>query len=230
MLVGKRMTPNPITIKPDVPIAEALEWMRREKVRRFPVVDEDGKLIGIVARSDLLHAAPSSVTSLNVWEITYLLSQVKVEEVMTKEVITICEDCPIEEAACIMADNKVGGLPVVRERADAAPSDAAIPMARHPMVVGIITESDLFKAFLEVFGAREKGVRMTILAPYFKGSLAQISTAITEHGGLIVALNVFLGEDPSNWGCVLKVSDISKDQLVEIVEPLAVEILDVREI
>ena len=220
MLVGKRMTPNPITIKPDVPIAEALEWMRREKVRRFPVVDEAGQLVGIIARSDLLHAAPSSVTSLNVWEVTYLLSQVKVEEVMTKEVITVCEDCPVEEAARIMADNKVGGLPVIRDSADDG----------HPMVVGIITESDLFKAFLEVFGAREKGVRMTLLAPYFKGSLAQISSAITEHGGLIVALNVFLGEDPSNWGCVLKVSDISKDELVNVVEPLAVEILDVREI
>ena len=214
MLVGRRMTANPITITPDIPIAEALEWMRREKVRRFPVVDKNGKLVGIVARSDLLHASPSSVTSLNVWEITYLLSQVKVQDVMTKDVVTICEDCPIEEAARIMADNKVGGLPVVRD----------------DMVVGIITESDLFRVFLEVFGAREKGVRMTLLAPYFKGSLAQISSAITERGGLIVALNVFLGEDPSNWGCVLKVSEISKDELVEVVEPLAVEILDVREI
>jgi len=214
MLVGKRMTPNPITTPPDIPIAEALEWMRREKVRRFPVVDKNGKLVGIVARSDLLHASPSSVTSLNVWEVTYLLSQVKVKDVMTKDVVTICEDCPIEEAARIMADNKVGGLPVVRD----------------DMVVGIITESDLFKVFLEVFGAREKGVRMTLLAPYFKGSLAQISSAITERGGLIVALNVFLGEDPSNWGCVLKVSEISRDELVEVVEPLAVEILDVREV
>jgi acetoin utilization protein AcuB len=214
MLVGKRMTRNPITITPDIPIAEALEWMRRENVRRFPVVDKKGTLVGIVARSDLLHASPSSVTSLNMWEITYLLSQVKVKDVMTKEVITICEDCPIEEAARIMADNKIGGLPVMRSQ----------------MVVGIITESDLFKVFLEVFGAREKGVRMTLLAPYFKGSLAQISSEVTKRGGNIVALNVFLGEDPSNWGCVLKVADVSKDELVEVVEPLAVKIVDVREI
>jgi acetoin utilization protein AcuB len=214
MLVGRRMTHNPITITPDIPIAEALEWMRREKVRRFPVVDKKGKLVGIVARSDLLHASPSSVTSLNVWEVTYLLSQVTVKEVMTKEVLTICEDCPLEEAARIMADNKIGGLPVMRD----------------DMVVGIITESDLFKVFLEVFGAREKGVRLTLLAPYFKGSLAQISSEISKRGGLIVALNVFLGEDPSNWGCVIKVSDMSKEELIEIVEPLVVEILDVREI
>lgn len=214
MLVGRRMTHNPITITPDIPIAEALEWMRREKVRRFPVVDKKGKLVGIVARSDLLHASPSSVTSLNVWEVTYLLSQVTVKEVMTKEVLTICEDCPLEEAARILADNKIGGLPVMRD----------------DMVVGIITESDLFKVFLEVFGAREKGVRLTLLAPYFKGSLAQISSEISKRGGLIVALNVFLGEDPSNWGCVIKVSDMSKEELIEIVEPLVVEILDVREI
>jgi acetoin utilization protein AcuB len=214
MLVGRRMTHNPITITPDIPIAEALEWMRREKVRRFPVVDKKGKLVGIVARSDLLHASPSSVTSLNVWEVTYLLSQVTVKEVMTKEVLTICEDCPLEEAARIMADNKIGGLPVMRD----------------DMVVGIITESDLFKVFLEVFGAREKGVRLTLLAPYFKGSLAQISSEISKRGGLIVALNVFLGEDPSNWECVIKASDMSKEELIEIVEPLVVEILDVREI
>ncbi len=219
MLVGKRMTPNPIIIKPTVPIAEALEWMRREKVRRFPVVDKKGKLVGVVTRSDLLHAAPSSVTSLNIWEVTYLLSQVEVEEVMTKEVITVNEDCPLEEAARIMADNKIGGLPVMRDGGDGKP----------PMVVGIITESDLFKVFLEILGAREKGVRLTVLAPYIKGSLAQIASAITEQGGNIMALNVFLGEDPSNWGCHLKVTDMNKEQLVEVVKPLVVEIVDVRE-
>jgi len=214
MLVGKRMTRNPITITPDISIADALEWMRREKVRRFPVVDKKGKLVGIVSQEDLLYASPSSVTSLNVWEVSYLLSQVKVKETMTKKVITVTEDCPLEEAARLMADHKVGGLPVVRG----------------DMVVGMITESDLFKVFLELFGAREKGVRLTFLAPYFKGSLAQISSAITNTGGLILALNIFLGEDPSNWGCTLKVSDISQEKLLEVVEPLVLQVTDVREI
>jgi acetoin utilization protein AcuB len=213
MLVGNRMTSNPITCKPDLSIAEAMEWMQREKVRRFPVVDKKGKLIGIVTRDDLLHASPSSVTSLNVWEINYLLSQVKVAEVMTKDVITVREDCPIEDAARLMADNKIGGLPVMRD----------------DTLVGIITESDLFKVFLEILGAREKGVRLTALAPYIKGTLAQISSAITEKGGNILALNVFLGEDPSNWGCHLKVADISKDELLEVVEPLVEKVVDVRE-
>ncbi len=213
MLVGNRMTPNPITCKPDLSIAEAMEWMQREKVRRFPVLDKKGKLIGMVTRDDLLYASPSSVTSLNVWEVNYLLSQVKVAEVMTEDVVTVCEDCPIEEAARLMSDNKIGGLPVMRD----------------DTLVGIITESDLFKVFLELFDAREKGVRLTVLAPYFKGSLAQISSAITEKGGLILALNVFQGEDPTNWGCTLKVADISKDELLEVVEPLVERIIDVRE-
>ena len=214
MLVGNRMTSNPITCKPDLSIAEAMEWMKREKVRRFPVVDDAGKLVGIVTDKDLVHASPSSATSLSMWEISYLLSKVKVAEVMTKKVITIEEDCPIEEAARLMADSKIGGLPVMRDG----------------MLVGIITESDLFKVFLELFGARQKGIRLTLLAPYYKGSLAQISSAITERGGLILAMNVFLGDDPTNWGCHLKVSEITKDDLLAVVEPLAVEILDVREI
>ena len=214
MLVGYRMTPEPITVSPDLPMAEALEQMRQADVHRFPVVDKRGKLVGIVTQTDLLYAAPSSVTSLNVWEVTYLLNQVKVKEVMTKQVITVEEDCPIEDAARLMRDKEIGGLPVMRDGA----------------LVGIITESDLFDVFLELLMAQEKGVRLTVLAPYFKGSLAQISAAITERGGLIHALNTFLGEDENTWGCHLKVADISKDELLEVVEPLVVEVLDVREI
>ena len=213
MLVGSRMTPNPITVTPDLSISEAMEWMKREQVRRFPVLNKAGKLIGIVTDDDLVHATPSSATSLSMWEVSYLLSKVTVGEVMTKDVVTIEEDCPLEKAARMMADKKIGGMPVMRD----------------DQVVGIITESDLFKVFLELFGAREKGVRLTVLAPYYKGSLAEISAAITKKGGNILAMNVFLGEDPTNWGCYLKVSEISKDDLMEAVEPLVEKVVDVRE-
>jgi acetoin utilization protein AcuB len=214
MLVGRRMTRNVITVTPDISIADAMERMKREKVRRFPVLDKNRKLIGIVTHDDLLHASPSSATSLSIWEVSYLLSQVKVREVMSKEVITVSEDTPLEDAARLMVENKIGGLPVMRGEA----------------LVGIITESDLFKVFQELLSAQEKGVRLTVLAPYFKGSLAQISSAITEKGGLILALNTFMGEDSTNWGCHLKVADISKEELLEVVKPLVVEIVDVREV
>ncbi len=214
MLVGYRMTPDPITILPDLPIAEALEQMRQADVHRFPVVNKKGKLVGIVSHQDLLYASPSPVTSLNVWEVTYLLNRVSVKETMTREVITVAEDCPIEEAARLMRDNEIGGLPVMRG----------------DDLVGIITESDLFDIFLELFMAQEAGVRLTVLAPYFKGSLAQISAAITERGGLIHALNTFLGEDKDTWGCHLRVAEIGKEELLDAVQPLVVKVLDVREV
>lgn len=214
MLVGYRMTPNPITVSPDLPIAEALALMRQKNVHRFPVVDNKGKLVGIVSHSDLLYAAPSSATSLNIWEVTYLLNQIKVAEVMTRKVLTVDEDCPIEEAARLMRQNAVGGIPVLRDG----------------RLVGIITESDIFDIFLELLMAQEGGVRLTALGPYYKGSMAKIASAITAKGGLIHAFNSFKGEDDTTWGCVLKVADISKEDLVEVVRPLLVKILDVREV
>jgi acetoin utilization protein AcuB len=212
MLVGYRMTPKVITISLDLPIAEALEQMRHDKVHRYPVMDKKGKMVGIVTHTDLLYASPSSATSLNVWEVTYLLNRIKVKEVMTKKVITVEEDCPIEDAARLMRDNEIGGLPVMRG----------------DQVVGIITESDLFDIFLELLAAQEEGVRVTLLAPYFKGSMAQISSAISAKGGLIHSLNAYVAEDPNNWGCVLKVADISQEELLKAIQPHVVKILDVR--
>ena len=214
MLVGSRMTRDPITVLPDLSIAEAMEQMRQDKVHRYPVVNKKGKLVGIVSDGDLLYASPSSVTSLTVWEITYLLNQVKVSEAMTKDVVTIKEDCPIEDAANIMRTKDVGGLPVMRG----------------DELVGIITESDLFDVFLELFMVQEKGVRLTVMAPYVMGTLAKLSSAITEAGGLIHAFNTFFGEDDSTWGCHLKVANLSQDELLEVVEPMVVKVLDVREI
>jgi len=206
------MTPKIITISPDLPIAEALEQMRHDNVHRYPVVNKKGKMVGIVTHKDLLYASPSSATSLNVWEVTYLLNQIKVKEVMTKTVITVEEDCAIEDAARLMRDNEIGGLPVMRG----------------DQVVGIITESDLFDIFLELLAAQEEGVRVTLLAPYYKGSMAQITSAITAKGGLIHSLNAYAAKDPNNWGCVLKVADIGQEELLEAITPHVVEILDVR--
>lgn len=213
MLVRNRMTPNPITVSPDISIAEAMEWMKRENVRRFPVVDKDRKLVGIVTHTDLLYASPSSATSLSMWEISYLLAQVKVKEVMTKDVITVAEDTVLEDAARLMVDNKVGSLPVMR----------------NGTISGIITESDIFRVFLEMMGAREKGIRVSLLAPYVKGSMAKITSEITSAGGLILSFDTFLGENSSNWGCTIKVTDITEEALLAAIEEHVVEIIDIRQ-
>ncbi|MBN1318262.1 MAG: CBS domain-containing protein [Anaerolineales bacterium] len=212
MLVGKRMTRNPITTHSDTTVPEALNIMKVEKVRRLPVVDKN-RLVGIVSDKDLLNASPSPATSLSVWEINYLLSKLTVKEVMNRNVITTTEDMVLENAARMMADNKIGCLPVVRG----------------DNLVGIITETDLFKVFIELFGARVKGTRVTMLIPAVKGELAKITEKIAGQGGNILALGTFLGDDPSNALVTIKVEDIQQDKLVQMLEPLVVEITDVRE-
>ena len=212
MLVGDRMTRRPITVTEDIAIDKALELMRSEKIRRLPVLNKHGKLAGIVSEKDLLYASPSPATSLSIYEIPYLLSKIKMRDIMTKDVITITEDTPLEEAARIMADSKIGGLPVMRG----------------DNLVGIITETDMFKIFLELLGAREEGVRLSMLIPAEKGSLARIASKIAELGGNIVALGTITGEDPTNCELAIKVADVPQDKLVSAMEGLGLKILDAR--
>lgn len=214
MLVKERMSRQPVLASPELSVSDALNLMKREKVRRLPVVDKNGHLVGIVSEKDLLHASPSPATSLSVWEITYLLGKIKVEDVMTQKVITVTGDTPLEVAARIMADSKIGGLPVVG-------GDGA--------VVGIITETDLFKIFLELLGAREKGVRVTALAPEVRGELAKITQAIASAGGNIVSLGQFQGTDSTNRQVLIKVEGLSREQLMEVLKPVVISIEDVRE-
>jgi len=193
MLVGERMTKRPVTVTEDTPVSRALELMKREKVRRFPVVDKHGKLAGIVLEKDLIYAAPSPATTLSIFEIHTLLAKIKVSDVMTREVITVTEDTPVEEAA------------------------------------RIITETDIFKVFLEMLGGRDDGVRLSVQVPHKKGVLAEIAGEIAAQGGNIVALGTVHGDDPAHYRLTFKVQDVSTDQLVAVMEKLNLEVLDSRE-
>jgi acetoin utilization protein AcuB len=212
MLVKERMSQPVISVAPDLPIMEALNLMKREEIRRTPVM-KDGKMIGIVSERDLLDASPSDATSLSVWEVNYLLSRVPVSDVMTKKVLTLEEDTPIEEAARIMVDNKLGGLPVMRGNS----------------VVGLITETDLFKCFLELMGARELGVRVTAMVVDKPGVLANITTAVNDGGGNFISFGTFSGKDPSHREITFKVSGIDQSLVLGVVNPLVEEIIDIRD-
>jgi acetoin utilization protein AcuB len=212
MLVHERMSKQPITITEDIPINQALKFMRDEKVRRLPVLNKKGELVGIVSERDLLYASPSPVTSLSIHELHYLISKITVGEVMTKDVVTVSEYTPLEEAARIMADHKIGSLPVVRDG----------------KLVGIITESDLFRIFIEILGARDMGVRLSMLVPEQPGVLADITRAIADVGGNIISLGTFLGEDPTNRLITVKVADVPEDRLVAEMKTLVLEIVDAR--
>ena len=213
MLVGERMSRPVISIHPDMPLQDALRLMHKEHLRRLPVVDKHGKLVGIVSERDLLHASPSDATSLSVWELNYLISKITVDGIMTKDVITITEDTPLEEAARLMADGKVGCMPVMHD----------------DELVGIITETDLFKVFLELLGAREPGVRLSVLLPDLPGELAKLTQAIFNLGGNIIALGTFLGESPENREVTVKVGGVELQALKEAVEPVVERVIDIRE-
>lgn len=216
MLVRELMTPNPVIVHPDTSVPDALRLMRERKVRRLPVVDSHGRLVGIVSDKDLLWASPSPATTLAVWEIPDLLGKLKIEKVMTHEVITVSEKTPLEEAARIMADKKIGGLPVMQG----------------PDLVGIITETDLFKSLLELLGGRRSGVRIAVAVPAVKGELSKITTAIFQAGGNIVGLGMkgILGSYGDTAEVVMKVQDIDREALVAALKPVVNEILDVREV
>lgn len=142
MFVRDRMTPDPVTIIPDTSFQEALKLMRENRFRRLPVVNPMGQLVGIVSERDLLYASPSPASSLNVWEMNYLLMRLMIGEIMTKRVIAASPDMPIAEAARLMVEHKIGGLPVVD-------TDGT--------VIGVITETDIFKTFVDMFGDGQAG-------------------------------------------------------------------------
>ena len=212
MFVGERMSRPVISVSPDASINDVLAMFKKERIRRAPVI-KDGKLVGIVSERDLLHATSSSVTTLSIWELNYLISKVKVKSVMTKKVITVHKDTPIEEAARIMADKKIGGLPVVDgER-----------------VVGMITETDLFKVFLELMGARDKGVRVTATIEDKPGELARVTKAIADAGGNFVSFGFFAGEDASSKVLTFKVDGVRKDDIRKVLGSSVKKFWDVRQ-
>jgi acetoin utilization protein AcuB len=212
MLVGERMSHPVITVHPDTSLQDALHLMHTEHIRTLPVIDKRGSLVGIVAERDLIQASPSEATSLSVWEVSYLLSKVTIQKLMTAKVITVNEDTPLEEAARIMADHKITGLPVVRG----------------DKLVGIITETDLFRIFLELFGAREKGVRVSGIIADEPGKLSEISTAICAAGGNIVAVGTIMGQSSSDRELTIKVDGIEEAALLKVIEPHILSLVDVR--
>ncbi len=215
MLVRDRMSSPVVTVSPEMPFQDALKLMHERRFRRLPVADKRGKLVGIVAERDLLYASPSPATSLSVWELNYLLSKITVRELMTKNVVTIRPDMPIEDAAYLMKEKRIGGLPVVDEN-------------HHP--IGIITETDIFKTFVEMFGGGQAGLRLSLEVPREKGVLAQLTRAIYQLEGTIISIGSFNLDVPGDDGLVLKVQGVSQEQLVDTLEAIDDHVIDVRQV
>ena len=162
MFVADCMTKNPVTIRPDAGMDEAEKLMDEGHFRRLPVV-EDGKLVGFFTNRDLLRASPSSATTSDRHEVRTLLAKIKVADVMQKNVISVADTMTIEEAALILERKKIGGLPVLSEGGD---------------LVGIISSTDIFRAFTVVMGLDTGKTRLTIDVADQMGVLRYISTIL----------------------------------------------------
>jgi acetoin utilization protein AcuB len=216
MIISRVMTKNPVYVTPDASVTETRSVMAKENVGHLPVLDKDNNLVGIVTKEDLIKASPSEATTLDMYEISYLLSKMKVSEIMVKKVLTVPEDEVVEEAARIMADHGVGCLPVMRGS----------------LLVGIVTDTDLFHVFVDAFGARHPGVRAVMNMSEHTGIIAKIAGAIAAKGGNIVSFVTTEGDDVAHRRGTIKVANLSKGELEEIIKGLGAEtaaLEDIRE-
>ncbi|MEW6546079.1 MAG: CBS and ACT domain-containing protein [Bacillota bacterium] len=210
MLVRDRMSKDLVTVSPSTPVPEALRMMEQRRIRRLPVV-QDGRLVGIVTLLDLFRVSPSPATSLSIWELNYLIARLPVEEAMTRKVITVSPDATLEEAALLMRHHRVGGLPVVE---DGRP-------------VGIITETDIFDAFLDLMGLRQPGLRVTLVLPDRVGMLASVTAICRDHGVNIVSVASF----PPHEGearIIMRLSGEQASKAVEAIRDAGYRVADVR--
>lgn len=200
MYVKNRMTSNPYTIAFDAPITEVIELMREKNLKRVPVVHGE-KVVGMITQGDVQKVSPTKATTLSIFEINYLLSKTKVSDAMTKEVITISPDALLEEAAVLMRDNKISTLAVVKDN----------------KLVGIITESDIFDAFIDLLGFRDVGSRITVQAPDAPGVLADITEIFRDLESNITHIAAYRGSNGYS-DVVIRTNTINTDMLEKRLE------------
>ncbi len=209
MYVKNRMTSNPYTISPDATIAEALELMRHNGIRKLPVV-KGGELVGIVTEREMLEVSPSKATTLSVFEVNYLLGKTKVSQAMTKDLITISADALLEEAALLMRDNNISTLPVLDGE----------------KLCGIITETDIFNAFIELMGFGDIGARIAVVVQDSPGILADIAQVIKEFGVNITHIAIYRGESGFS-DVVIRVNTQNTDDMVKALENHGYKVISV---
>ena len=211
MIIADRMKKNPATASPDMSISEASAKMKAEKVHRLPVLDDDRHLVGVISEKDILLAAPSPASTLSTYEINYLLSKLKVKNIMSRNPVTITRETTIEEAVRLMVENDLSCLPVMD----------------NGFLSGIVSKSDLFKILLEMLGAKHKGIRVEALVEDKVGVVAGLSDKFTAAGINIISLGTLEGPDASLRVLTFKLENGTEAQVRKIMEPVSKN-LDIR--
>ncbi len=200
MKVKDRMTVGVKTVLPDTSITEAFRLMKENNVRRLPVMQE-GNVIGIVTLTDLNQASPSSATSLSIHELNYLLAKTKIKDILPKKqaVITVSSNNYIETAAKIMRQNRVSGLPVVD----------------NGELVGIITETDIFDALIDILGVNEPHSRIDLYVANGPGSLAEVTGIIARRNINIINTVLYYDEKKFRYKTIIRVEELNCGELIE---------------
>ena len=193
------MTKNPITVNPGTLVLDAQKIMKQKNIRRLPVV-EKGKLVGIVTKHDLLEVEPSPATPANLYELNYLLSKMKVKEIMKKNPITINPDTPFEDALRIGQEKKVGSFPVVDKG----------------KLVGIATESDIVRFLIHTLGIHEEGSRIEIggLGQKF-GELEKIISIVNRYKLTILSMILLPRRRRGDWMVALRLDTKNPKTIIE---------------
>jgi acetoin utilization protein AcuB len=173
MRVSKWMSPKVLTLQASDSISTAIHLMKEKRIRRIPIVNGGGKLVGIVSDRDLKDVSPSRATTLDIWELHAVLDKLKIGDIMTKKPVTVTPDTPIERAAQIMLEKRVEGLPVLDAKGT---------------LVGILTEGDVFKALVDITGAGKKRTRVNFVIPDRAGSIREVADAVRAQGGTIFSI------------------------------------------
>ena len=192
MYVKDKMTANPYTIRPNASISDAFSIMKDHGFHQLPVV-KNGKLVGMLTETELQNVTPSKATSLSVYEINYLLTKLDVSQAMSTDLITIESDALLEKAAVLMRSHDVRALPVMDGK----------------KLVGIITQSDIFDAFIELMGARSSGARIEIVVPNKAGVGVEILKIIAETGANILHMALHNGPETGELNIKLDIEDAS---------------------
>lgn len=201
MKVGDIMSTNVVTVTEDTLVNDAKKIMDAHRIRRLPVMKKD-KLVGLVTKHMLLEAAPSPATSLNIWELHYLLSKMTVKEIMVKNPFTISPDMPVEEGLQLGQEKGFGAFPVVDDG----------------RLVGMVTESDIVRMMTRVLGVKEKGKRMDIRASNKFGNMKKIMDVLDKSETVLLSMMTLPPEEwEKDWLVVLR---IQSDDVKPIAEDL----------
>ncbi len=209
MLVSNWMTKDVVTITPDRSMMKCSKLMKDHSISRVPVVDENGHILGIVSDRDVKDASPSKATTLDMHELYYLLSEIKIRDIMTKKVMTIKETETVEKAAVIMLENNFGGLPVVDENG---------------RIAGIITDTDIFKVLVDITGVYEGGAQVCLHIPTASGSLAPIINFLKDRGARVMSiLTQNVPEDVPTKDIFIRIRDMEKPEFKRLQKEMAEE-------